>query len=77
MDRKNFRAFQNKDEFVCKIFKRVLVPAVWVRDVKSDDFSLITSYTDSGVDVSGQFLTWKKLLETKNFMDGSPCGVKI
>lgn len=85
-----FRPFRTAEEFIREVQKRSklfhgldgnMLPAIWVKNIKSDFITCITCIsTDTdmlcGVHLLNQYLvTFSELLNDYIFFDGTPCGM--
>jgi len=85
-----FRPFANVDELIERwnflnpcTRPNYTMPLIWVRykavvnDAHNPTVQLITAFSDLGVEMGAEFMTWDYLFERMEFLDGTPCGVLL
>lgn len=57
------------------------MPLIWVRYkvpvTETGTIQLVTAFSKDGVEMGAEFMTWGYFFEKMEFLDGTPCGVKI
>ena len=90
IDEPHYRAFNGIDELIQRwnfinpcSRPAYTMPLIWVKyktphiDEKSATRQLITAFTNTGVEMGAEFMTWEYFFERMEFLDGTPCGVLI
>lgn len=86
-----YRPFFSVDELVSTFENRVCknpnarppftMPLIWVRykvpATEIGTIQLITAFSKDGVEMGAEFMNWEYFFEKMEFLDGTPCGVKI
>lgn len=58
----------------------VTMPLIWVRYKSVTEIGtvqMVTAFSKNGVEMGAEFMSWEYFFEKMEFLDGTPCGVKI
>ena len=82
MVRKEYRAYEYRQELYNKAYDlnegvpEFARPLVWIRHKESGNVLLITGYLNNGV-FADTFYSFAELFEKFEYLDGTPCGVRV